>query len=211
MKPLAVVNLCRLSVICKNSGDLEDRILETAEDIGGPVDKAKARALRKQRELEKSKKALERDWRLNEDCSKFAGTNAASTVRIGTKVAAAQRLNFQASMRVSISCWWIFVYFSNFCGAEKVADALKQNRSIATIDMVRITIFFSIFPKWFGDAEKLTKALFSFASKTVHWLLFKVDKGKRKSLNAKEFTGVMQDIEVGVNIEKLKPVLAARW
>ncbi|CAA7023924.1 unnamed protein product [Microthlaspi erraticum] len=40
--------------------DLEDRILETAEDIGGPVDKAKARALRKQRELEKSKKALER-------------------------------------------------------------------------------------------------------------------------------------------------------
>ncbi|CAA7036020.1 unnamed protein product [Microthlaspi erraticum] len=153
----------------------------------------------------------QRDWRLNEDGSKFAGSNVASTVRIGTKVAAAQRLNFQASMRVSISCWWIFVYFSNFCGAEKVADALKQNRSIATIDMVRITIFFSIFPKWFGDAEKLTKALFSFASKTVHWLLFKVDKGKRKALNAKEFTGVMQDIEVGVNIEKLKPALATRW
>ncbi|CAA7060141.1 unnamed protein product [Microthlaspi erraticum] len=53
---------------------------KTAEEIVGPVDKAKARA-RKQRELEKSKKALERDWRLNEDSSKIAGANAASTVR----------------------------------------------------------------------------------------------------------------------------------
>uniref|UniRef100_A0A1J3K473 DUF2828 domain-containing protein n=1 Tax=Noccaea caerulescens TaxID=107243 RepID=A0A1J3K473_NOCCA len=40
--------------------DLEDRIIENAEEIGGPVDKVKARALRKQRELEKAKKALER-------------------------------------------------------------------------------------------------------------------------------------------------------
>ncbi|OAO91619.1 hypothetical protein AXX17_AT5G41380 [Arabidopsis thaliana] len=42
------------------SGDMEDRILETAEEIGGPVDKVKARALRKQREFEKAKKALDR-------------------------------------------------------------------------------------------------------------------------------------------------------
>ncbi|EOA12429.1 hypothetical protein CARUB_v10028210mg [Capsella rubella] len=38
------------------SGELEDRILENAEEI----DKVKARALRKQREFEKAKKALER-------------------------------------------------------------------------------------------------------------------------------------------------------
>ncbi|CAE6222792.1 unnamed protein product [Arabidopsis arenosa] len=42
------------------SGEMEDRLLETAEEIGGPVDKIKARALRKQREFEKAKKALER-------------------------------------------------------------------------------------------------------------------------------------------------------
>ncbi|ESQ44698.1 hypothetical protein EUTSA_v10003164mg [Eutrema salsugineum] len=42
------------------SGDLEDRILENAEELAGPVDKTKARALRKQKELEKAKKALER-------------------------------------------------------------------------------------------------------------------------------------------------------
>ncbi|CAA7045444.1 unnamed protein product [Microthlaspi erraticum] len=42
------------------SGDLADRILENAEEIGGPVDKVKARALRKQRESEKAKRALER-------------------------------------------------------------------------------------------------------------------------------------------------------
>lgn len=42
------------------SGEIEDRILENAEEIGGPVEKIKARALRKQRELEKAKKALER-------------------------------------------------------------------------------------------------------------------------------------------------------
>ncbi|CAA7029463.1 unnamed protein product [Microthlaspi erraticum] len=103
-------------------------------------------------------------------------------------------------------------------------------------------------------AEKLTKALFSFASKLAPVIIFvdevdsllgarggsfeheatrrmrnefmasrdtsigfycaifsKVDKGKRKALNAKEFTGVVKDIEVGVNIEKLKQALAARW
>jgi len=42
------------------SGDMEDRILETAEETGGPVGKVKARALRKQREFEKAKKALDR-------------------------------------------------------------------------------------------------------------------------------------------------------
>ncbi|CAA7026674.1 unnamed protein product [Microthlaspi erraticum] len=73
---LSLLDLSPCKVICKITGDLEDRILETAEEISGPVDKAKARA-RKQRELEKSKKALE---------------SAASTVRIGAKVAAAQRL-----------------------------------------------------------------------------------------------------------------------
>ncbi|CAA7028590.1 unnamed protein product [Microthlaspi erraticum] len=75
-----------ISVICKISGDLVDRILETAEEIRGPFDKTKARALRKQRELEKAKKPLERDWRLNEDSSKIAGTNAASTVRWGPRL-----------------------------------------------------------------------------------------------------------------------------
>ncbi|CAH2046607.1 unnamed protein product [Thlaspi arvense] len=42
------------------SGDLGDRILENAEELSGPGDKIKARALRKQRELEKAKRALER-------------------------------------------------------------------------------------------------------------------------------------------------------
>ncbi|XP_010481865.1 PREDICTED: uncharacterized protein LOC104760612 [Camelina sativa] len=42
------------SEICS---ELEDRVLETAEEISGPV---KARALKKQREFEKAKKALER-------------------------------------------------------------------------------------------------------------------------------------------------------
>ncbi|CAA7024867.1 unnamed protein product [Microthlaspi erraticum] len=80
----------RISPLSIGSPFLQDRILETAEEIRGPFDKTKARALRKQRELEKGKKALEWNWRLNEDSSKIAGTNAASTVRSGTKVAAAQ-------------------------------------------------------------------------------------------------------------------------
>ncbi|CAE6222751.1 unnamed protein product [Arabidopsis arenosa] len=42
------------------SGEMEDRILENVEEIGGSVDKVKARALRKQREFEKAKKAVER-------------------------------------------------------------------------------------------------------------------------------------------------------
>ncbi|KAG7611687.1 Uncharacterized conserved protein UCP015417 vWA [Arabidopsis suecica] len=42
------------------SGEMEDRILENAEEIGGSVDKVKARALRKQREFEKAKKAVTR-------------------------------------------------------------------------------------------------------------------------------------------------------
>ncbi|XP_009101786.2 uncharacterized protein LOC103827973 [Brassica rapa] len=52
---------------------LEDRILEDAEELGAHVDKTKARALRKHREFEKAKKALERynsdaNYRLLFDC-----------------------------------------------------------------------------------------------------------------------------------------------
>ncbi|KAF8113313.1 hypothetical protein N665_0051s0008 [Sinapis alba] len=62
------------------SKGLEDRILENAEELGGHVDKTNARALRKQREFEKAKKALERynsdaNYRLLFDCiaDLFAG------------------------------------------------------------------------------------------------------------------------------------------
>ncbi|KAL1191291.1 hypothetical protein V5N11_008292 [Cardamine amara subsp. amara] len=44
----------------KISGELQDRILENVEEIGGPDEKVKSRALRKQREFEKAKRALER-------------------------------------------------------------------------------------------------------------------------------------------------------
>ncbi|CAA7022338.1 unnamed protein product [Microthlaspi erraticum] len=76
----------RISPLSIGSPSLQDWILETVEEICGPFDKTKARALRKQRELEKAKKPLERDWRLNEDSSKIAGTNAASTVRSGPRL-----------------------------------------------------------------------------------------------------------------------------
>ncbi|XP_010522481.1 PREDICTED: uncharacterized protein LOC104801086 [Tarenaya hassleriana] len=44
----------------KLSGETEERILENAEEICDPNDKEKARALRKQREFDKAKRALER-------------------------------------------------------------------------------------------------------------------------------------------------------
>ncbi|CAH8323220.1 unnamed protein product [Eruca vesicaria subsp. sativa] len=62
------------------SQDLKDLILEDAEEIVGHVDKTEARVLRKQREFEKAKKALERynsdgNYRLLFDCiaDLFAG------------------------------------------------------------------------------------------------------------------------------------------
>lgn len=52
---------------------------------------------------------------------------------------------------LNLSLFYSLVYLNNFQwfqGAEKIADALKQNRSIATIDMVRSDYLLSSLPEF---------------------------------------------------------------
>ncbi|XP_010494325.1 PREDICTED: uncharacterized protein LOC104771494 [Camelina sativa] len=105
------------------SGEIEDRILENTEEISGPVDKIKARALRKQREFEKAKKALER---YNSDANYRLLFDRTADLFAGLLKSDLKCLNSNELNKISLASKWCPSVDSSYDKTTLICEAIAR-------------------------------------------------------------------------------------